>query len=111
MYGYTINRKRNSMKKIDKYCINCNKQLWETNKTGYCRTCFNKIVKKTVKDKYCVGCGKLLNRYRPGKRCYSCNMINRRKEKYLSLPVIAYRTWQDLLSGFPVIGACFLVFG
>ena len=71
------------MKKIDKYCINCNKQLLETNKSGYCRTCFNKIVKKTVKDKYCVGCGKLLNRYRPGKRCYSCNMINRRKENPL----------------------------
>jgi len=61
------------LKKIDKYCKNCHKQLWESNKTGYCRTCFNKIVKKTVKDSYCIDCGALLNKYKPGKRCYSCN--------------------------------------
>lgn len=71
------------MKKADIYCANCGKQLWETNTSGYCLSCFNKIIKKTIKDYFCADCGKKLNHYKPGKRCYSCNSKHQRQIKPL----------------------------
>lgn len=74
---------KNKIKISNKYCIDCNKQLWKYSKNiRRCADCKNKLISQSAKKWKCIDCNSLVNRR--VKRCNKCNKIAR--QKWLSQP-------------------------